>query len=233
MAFQAGSINAGALLSCHKFVTHTTGLATTFGTELAQGNVINALSFLSIPMFFLLGAMSSGFFVDSRIQKNRIPNYPAVMGASCFLLCAVFLGGIAGQFGIFGGELDLTRHYLLLIMLAFTCGLQNGTVTSACGAVIRITHMTGLTTDLGIGLTRVLTHSHHLNSRQNEVRANLIRLGIFASFSGGALVSTFLFLRHGYWGFLIPSLLGVGLLSWSLFRYHRSQIHLAGKKQSA
>lgn len=224
MAFQAGAINAGALLSCHKFVTHTTGFATTFGTEAAKGNFSTGLSLLSIPLFFMVGAMTSAFFIDRRIQTDRRPLYVVVTGLMFFILLAVFVGGVAGRFGTFGADVDPLRHYILLISLALASGLQNATVTSAFGAVIRTTHMTGLTTDLGIGLMRVLTHSHKINSRKNEVHANLMRLSLFSSFAMGGFFSAYFYLRIQYWGFIIPTALAFILFAWNLYlTYHRSK----------
>lgn len=229
MTFQAGAINAGAFLSCQRFVTHTTGLATGFGTELAQGHVPAAIGLFSIPFCFMLGAMMSGYFVDHRIQKNLRPMYHIVMGTSFIILALAFLGGINNQFGNFGEIGALDKHYILLVCLSFACGLQNGTVTSSSGSVIRITHMTGLTTDLGIGIMRVLTHTHEINSRKNEIRANLIRAAIFMTFSFGALISTPLYLNYGYWGFALPTFMGFALFIGSIFRF----IHSKNRIQSA
>lgn len=233
MTFQAGAINAGTFLSCGKFVTHTTGLATNIGTEFAQGSLLTAAGVACIPVFYMGGAMISAFFIDYRIQSGRRPFYPAVMGLAFFVLTAVFIGGVIGRFGAFGGQLDIFRHFILLISLALTSGMLNGTVTSACGAVIRITHMTGLTTDLGIGLVRVLTRSHKMNSRQNEIQANLIRVGIFSCFVLGALASTFLYMRFHYWGFILPCLLSLVLFAWSLFRYSQSKAYIKSQNSVA
>jgi uncharacterized membrane protein YoaK (UPF0700 family) len=229
MAFQAGAINVGALLSCHKFVTHTTGLLTTFGAEFALGNWINAIGFAIIPLFFLIGAMTSAYFIDHRIQTDKRPLYPVVMGVSFLILAMVVIGGKFGTFGQFGSELDMLKHFALLIGLAFTSGLINATVTSACGAVIRITHMTGLTTDLGIGLMRVFTRTHKINTRENEIRANLNRILIITSFAIGAGVSAIAFGKMGYGGFIIPCGLALLLFNWSVIRFTNSKIFLPFK----
>ena len=61
-----------------------------------------------------------------------------------------------GWFGEFGEPLRLKRDYLLLALLCTASGLQNAVVSSLSGSIIRTTHLTGTTTDLGIGLIRVL-----------------------------------------------------------------------------
>src|SRR4051812_2049393 len=80
MAFQAGAINAGGFLACHRFVTHATGFATLFGTEFTQGHLTTAFSMLSVPLFFLIGAMISGFFIDRRLRRNERPRYDWMFG---------------------------------------------------------------------------------------------------------------------------------------------------------
>lgn len=219
LAFQAGAINVGGYLACHRFVSHTTGFATTFGAELGQGKWMASISMLSVPIWFLAGAMCSAFFIDRRIQTDRAPLYPVVMGLLFALLAIIAANGIEGTFGEFGASLDLTKDYTMLAGLAMACGLQNATISSAFGSVIRTTHLTGLTTDLGIGLIRVFTHSHKLNTRINEIRANVMRVGIFMGFATGAAIATYFYLHFQYWGFILPALIALGLFVWSVFRY--------------
>lgn len=223
MTFQAGAINAGAFMACRKFVTHTTGVATNIATEMAEGRWLSGAGFAMLPLFYMAGAMTSAYFVDYRIQSGRRPLYPVVMGLAFLLLAQVWWMGSSGRYGAFDADFDILHHLSLLVSLAFTSGLLNGTVTSASGAVIRITHMTGLTTDLGIGLVRVLTRSHHLNSRRNEIHANLFRAAIFLFFVLGGFVSTLIYLRVGYRGFLLPCLLALLLFAWSGVRFVKSK----------
>lgn len=226
LAFQAGSINAGALLACHKFVSHTTGFATVFGSEVGQGRWMTGLSILSIPIFFLIGTMIAAFFIDRRIQKDLRPLYPVVMGLLFSLLLWVTSAGVEGYFGVFGADLDLTTDYAMLAALAMACGLQNATITSSFGAIVRTTHLTGLTTDLGIGLMRVLTRSHRLNTRSNEIRANTMRLGIIMAFSMGAFISTLFYIQLQYLGFMVPTVIALAVFIWSVFRFFNSQNYI-------
>ncbi len=132
---------------------------------------IRLLGMLTVPSFFIGGAMLSAYFVDRRIQTGKKPLYPVVMFLILLLTLGVFIGGNAGFFGEFGAPI-VQKDYILLAALCMACGLQNATVTSAFGAIIRTSHLTGITTDLGIGVVRVLTHSHEIQPRTNEIRAN-------------------------------------------------------------
>ncbi|KHD89661.1 MAG: hypothetical protein OM95_02590 [Bdellovibrio sp. ArHS] len=219
MAFQAGAINAGGYLACHRFVSHVTGFGTLVGTEAAQGRWMQSLAMFAVPGFFIGGTMLSAFFVDRRIQTGRKPLYPIVMFLIFFLTTSVAISGTLGVFGEFGAP--LARHgHLLLAALCLACGIQNATVTSAFGAIIRTTHLTGITTDLGIGIVRVLSHSHKIQPRTNEVRANWMRAGLISSFTLGSLVSAYVYLHAQYWGFLIPASIATILFFWSLIHFN-------------
>lgn len=221
LAFQAGIINAGGFLSCQRFVSHTTGFATLFGTDFARGEYVNAFGMLTVPLFFVCGSMMSAFFVDRRMIRNEAPRYLVILGALTGLNFFVALAGQLSGFGVFGAEISLAHDYSLLACLCFMCGLQNAMITSASGAVVRTTHLTGLTTDLGIGLVRVLSHNHKME-RHMEVRATWMRLGIIASFTLGSTISAFLFLRHQYAGFLMAALISACLwiVSWRRQKTH-------------
>lgn len=209
LAFQAGTINAGGFLACHRFVTHTTGFATLFGTEMAYKNWVGALGMLSVPVFFLLGSMIAGFFVDHRLLEGKHPDYPVVLFLMTTFMLTVTIGGVSGAFGDFGEELTLTRDYALLALLTMTCGIQNAMVTSVFGAVIRTTHLTGITTDLGIDLVRLLTGTYR-HTKSDEVRATWMRIGIISAFVFGSFAS-FVYLTHHYWGFAIPTVISLML----------------------
>ena len=211
LAFQAGFINAGGLLACHRFVTHTTGFATLFGVEFAKGNWLNAAGMVTTPGFFLLGAMLSAFFVDRRISDGLSPRYTLLIGVISLLLVSIAFAGHDGAFGIFGGETDIRTDYFLLILLCLTSGIQNAAITSASGAIIRTTHLTGLTTDLGIGIVRVLHGSASDKIHAAEVRGTWIRMGLIAGFVVGSTAGALTFLNFQYLGFLIPGAIS-GLL---------------------
>jgi uncharacterized membrane protein YoaK (UPF0700 family) len=109
-----------------------------------------------------------------------------------------------------------TKTFFLLALLCFSCGLQNATVTSAYRAVVRTTHLTGLTTDLGVGIAKILNPRLDLIKRKMEMRASLMRMGIIVSFTLGSVMCGFIFIKTNYWGFAIPFLISVGLLIFSL-----------------
>mgnify|MGYP003346232386 FL=1 len=169
----------------------------------------------SVPIYFLLGCMFSAWVVDRRIKQGRAAFY-----ALPLILIALLLGLVAilGEQGIFGpfGEYTLTRHHWLLAALSLACGIQNAVVTSATGSIMRSTHLTGTTTDLGTGLVRCLLMPRDSPERQLERRFNWMRFGQIASFIVGACAGAYVFPHWQYLGFTIPS--GIALLCAGLIR---------------
>lgn len=220
MAFQAGAINAGGFLSCHRFVTHTTGFATHFGAEFAAGEYRSAFGMLSVPIYFLAGATLSAFFIDKKMTEGKNPQYTTVISFIAVLLFIATLCGDKKLFGIFGAPLELSQDYFLLALLSLASGLQNAAITSASGAVVRTTHLTGITTDLGIGLARVFakkTNNMRVEFGSQEMKANYARIGLIVFFILGSTVASYLFYNVGYWGFLLPAGISTSLVVLGLY----------------
>lgn len=201
LAFQGGAINAGGFLAVHRFVSHVTGFATLAGVAGANQHWNEMLGMLLVPVSYICGAMFSAWCVERRRIHNQGPLYSLVFSFMLISLSFVAIGGTLGVFGSFGEPLNLSRDYLLLFILSFTCGLQNAVISSASGAVIRTTHLTGLITDLGIGIVRILSID---KGHKHEVFANWARLGIFLSFFLGSLVSAIIYMKFHFFGFYLP-----------------------------
>lgn len=203
LAFQGGVLNIGGFLACHRFVSHVTGFATFFGSDMSAGHYAAAVGMLLVPFWFLCGAMVSGFLVDLRLRTNKKPKYFIAFGVMFLLLLFVVVGGFNNVFGVFGEPLILSRDYAMLALLCLICGIQNATVTSVSRAVVRTTHLTGITTDLGIGIVRVLNR-RRLGDVSEDLKANWMRTGIIVFFILGSVVGALLFRVAGYRGFLLP-----------------------------
>lgn len=217
LAFQGGVLNIGGFMACHQFVSHVTGYATLFGIEASKSEWAHTTALLLVPVMFLLGAMVSGQLVDSRIRRQAKPRYYIVFGLLFLLTLGVAVAGFNGLFGVFGEPLRFQRDYVLLALLCLICGIQNGTITSVSRAVVRTTHLTGITTDLGIGLVRVL--NRHLGGERidEEIRANIMRAGLIVCFGLGSLIGAGVFTRAGYRGFLLPVAISAFLFSGTLY----------------
>lgn len=212
MAFQAGILNIGGFMATQRFVSHITGFATFFAADTVEQKYGHALGMLIVPLFFLLGAMLSAQLVDIRLKLNLKPKYYFSFGIMFLILSSVYLAGHFNFFSPFGQPIDVSNDYALLILLCFACGIQNATITSVSRSVIRTTHLTGLTTDLGIGLVRLINRKKLGDVFTTEdQQANWMRIGIISFFVFGSLIGGLSFKSWGYEGFLLPVLISGGL----------------------
>lgn len=207
LSFNGGCINAGGFLATGRFVSHVIGFATLFGVDLTNHQVEAAFGILSVPLFFLLGAFIAGLLIERPLYHDQKPHVDWVMGLSALCLFISAGGGELMHFGIFGDSLGLKQNYILLVLLCLACGLQNGAITSSSGRSVRTTHLTGLTTDLGLGLARVFTFDLKQTRLHDELRANYLRIGSIIAFIIGSAVGAWIFLKLGYNGFILPALI--------------------------
>ena len=124
LSFLAGSINAGGYLACSRFVSHVTGFATLSGIYFEKMEWVEAFGTLTIPMFFLMGVIVSGYFTEKKFQhKKHSVKYSPVMGLASLMIAIVVIGGELDWFGQFGAVAKIKHDYILLACLCGACGL--------------------------------------------------------------------------------------------------------------
>ncbi|MCB0272946.1 MAG: DUF1275 domain-containing protein [Bdellovibrionales bacterium] len=204
LAFQGGFINIGGLLCVHVFVSHITGFSAHFAMSLYDHQYLQTVYFLLVPMFFLFGAIFSGIVSEKRRVKNQPPVYIHILLflSAMFLFLAIL--GVRGSFGIFGEPFNDFHDFILLCLLAFACGAQNALFTHYSNSIIRTTHLTGLTTDLGIGLAK-----YFIGKNVNEKRINRVRIELITSFILGSVAGAYIFPQLHFYSFLIPCLISL------------------------
>jgi uncharacterized membrane protein YoaK (UPF0700 family) len=91
---------------------------------------------------------------------------------------------------------------LTVLLLCFIMGLQNALITKLSYGEIRTTHVTGIVTDIGIELGKMLYWNGPANSVLVPVRMNPARLGgltlLAGAFFVGALTGALAFRHAGY-----------------------------------
>jgi uncharacterized membrane protein YoaK (UPF0700 family) len=194
----AGALNAGGFLAIGQYTSHMTGVVSTFADQLVLKNFalvsIAAISWTA----FVAGAASTALLVNY-LRRAEVRNpyaAPLLLEAALILL-----------FGAFGDTLkkrELVDVSLAVITLCFTMGLQNALITKISRAEIRTTHLTGLTTDLGIEIGKLLYwNGNRPSDRRAPVRANWNKLRIHStlilSFLGGGIAGA---LGFSYAGFI-------------------------------
>lgn len=204
LCLNGGFINAAGFLATGRYVSHVTGLVTLFGVEIANNRLEIAYSVLSVPLFFLCGAFIAGLFIESRRRRGKKPHFGRVMR-----LCAgcIFIAAFSAElFGVPGSnDIGGVGTYVLMALLCLASGLQNGAISSSSQRSVRTTHMTGTTTDLGLGLARIYDSGEAVPPE--ERRANFLRLGSLLFFMVGAIIGAMLYMRFSYHSLLMSGLI--------------------------
>jgi uncharacterized membrane protein YoaK (UPF0700 family) len=201
LAFAAGSVNAGALLACQRFVTHVTGTATRLGVDASLWPL--AFDYALVLACFVAGAAASVLAIDRRHHRGEAPRYALPLVIVSAILAVVAISGRAGLYGPFGGSVEQPADFLLLSMLGFAMGLQNASVATSTGLAVRTTHMTGPASDLGVHLATSLFTAGE--ARANALRAAGLRAGKLTAFIAGGAAMVPLARTFGYLAFLVPA----------------------------
>jgi uncharacterized membrane protein YoaK (UPF0700 family) len=210
LSFVAGATNAGGFLAVGTYTSHMTGVVSALADNMALGHW--SLIWISIASFvaFLLGAMTTAWMVNWSLRRNLRSAFGRPLLLEALLLLV---------FGLFGAVID--AHGILFVpftvlLLCFIMGLQNAVITKISKAEIRTTHITGLVTDLGIELGKLLYYNGQ-TPNQPQVLANRQKLGIqsklIGSFFVGAVCGAVGFKTAGYIA-TIPLSMALVLLVW-------------------
>ncbi|MBJ7313958.1 YoaK family protein [Rugamonas sp. CCM 8940] len=169
LAFVAGAVNAGGFLAIGRYTSHMTGIVSSMADELALGHLSLVLAALAAWLAFLAGAASTALMVNWARRKHLRSEYALSLMVEASLL---LLFGLAGSFLSALGDILAP---VTVLLLCFIMGLQNAIITKASGATIRTTHITGLSTDVGIELGKLIYYNH-LQLPDLQVRANHLKL---------------------------------------------------------
>lgn len=205
-AFKAGFINSAGFLITGKFVSHVTGFGTHAGIAVGHEDYFFGAEILFIPLSFIFGGVVTSLMLDKKYSKDETPKYFLVQGLITLLIGAVIL---AGEIGIKKGiifDADNSYSFLELLicsLLCFICGLKNSLITWATYGKIRVTHLTGTATDIGLNLIRSFNKNQPSPRFKEDRRVNAIRILTFLSFSAGAGVSAVIIPIVSYKGFFV------------------------------
>lgn len=212
LAFNAGSINAGGFLLVGLYTSHMTGFVSMLADNLVLGNTVLMLGAVGALLAFISGAALTAVLVNWARQYRLHGSYALPLIVLALLMLV---------FGLIGAvTLDWKTPFAVpvtVLLLSFMMGLQNATISKMSSSEIRTTHMTGIVTDLGMELGKLLYWNRRGRPAEQQVRANRQRLGLYAS-----LLGMFLFggiagaLSFKYVGFIFVVPLALLLLTLAL-----------------
>ena len=198
LAFCAGILNTTALMGfTHVSASHVTGNVSQVAVSFFHGDIQNLQLFLLSIFSFWVGSVLSGMIIGGS-ELNIRRHYGYAMALELILLClSLFLYLQKNDFG--------------QMMIAMACGLQNSMVATYNGTVIRTTHLTGVTSDLGASVGRWIV------GRKIDKNKIILHSALWWGFFGGGFVAVWLYAKIGYLSMLLP----IVILLISVLSYQR------------
>ena len=194
LAFVAGATNAGGFLAVGQYTSHMTGIVSAMADRLVLGDATVVLIAFASLISFLAGAMTSTVLVNWGLRHRLHSAYtlPLLLEAAALIL-----------FGLLGASLSLATALLVpatVLLLCYLMGVQNAVITKISRAEIRTTHVTGLVTDLGIELGKLVYVNRRpgappVRANRERMRTHGLLIGLF--FIGG-IVGAIGFQLAGY-----------------------------------
>jgi len=182
LAFVAGATNAGGLLAVGQYTSHMTGIVSGMADHLVLGDAKLVLIAFASLASFLVGAMTTAVLVNwgMRQRLHSVYSLPLLLEAGALLL-----------FGLLGASLNMATALLVpvtVLLLCFLMGVQNAVISKISRAEIRTTHVTGLITDLGIELGKLVYVNRRpgvppVRASRERMRMQGLLIGLF--FVGG------------------------------------------------
>lgn len=174
LAFVAGAVNAGGFLAVTQYTSHMTGIVSSLADNLALGRLTEVAAGAAALAAFILGAATSALLIHWARRKRLHSQYALALMLEASLLLA---------FGVAGARLKSVQEFsasVTVLLLCYIMGLQNAIITKVSDAVIRTTHVTGLVTDLGIELGK-LVYWNADPSIHETVEADREKMALLAS----------------------------------------------------
>lgn len=197
LAFVAGAINAGGFLAVQRYTSHMTGIVSAIADDLVLGHATLVIGGIAMLAAFLLGAITTALLINWARRQQLQGEYALSLMVEAALLLV---------FGVLGANLKFAYEVFVpatVLLLCYIMGLQNAIVTKISRAEIRTTHMTGVVTDLGIELGRLMYRNSDpiLNDRHMVLADRdklLILATILALFIGGGILGALAFRAMGF-----------------------------------
>lgn len=196
LTFVAGATNAGGFLAVAQYTSHMTGIVSAMADHVALNEYGLLLGGAAAVLAFVLGAACSAVMVNVARRHQLHSEYALPLLLEALLLLV---------FGLLGARLATIEGLVVpvtVMLLCFIMGLQNAVISKLSRAEIRTTHITGMVTDLGIELGKLMYWNAGTQPGQLKVVANRERLRVLAwmvtLFFVGGVIGAFGFKRIGF-----------------------------------
>lgn len=206
LTFLAGLLNAVGFVAVALYTSHMTGVVATAADKVVAGSWSVLLLDLVVVSAFVTGAASCAILFNWGRRRHREARYAYVLAVEAVLTLVI---------AVSAGSITWThREWIIVPVLGFTMGLQNALITKISNAQIRTTHVTGMITDVGIELGKLMYWQRTPGLPPVEVdRAKLRMLvNLVAMFFLGGVIGAAGYLAIGF-VVLLPSAVVLGVIA--------------------
>lgn len=192
----AGIINAYGVIQLGTFTTNLTGHVGTMALNIREENALRVTEISIWIITFLTGAFISSSLINLIDSRD-----PKLSHLTPVLLEIILLSSFMIFYDDFPTDELIDIRVLLLLM---AMGIQNGIVSFISGNVVRTTHITGMVTDIGLGLGDLFSGRRRDTRTKQKV---IISILVVICFLSGAVFSAYYYRSTKHF-LLIP----IGLL---------------------
>ena len=193
-------VNVISVIVFFSFTSNVTGHYAILAQEIARGNWYQSSVVVMWIFLFFVGNFVSNMCVihwnsaNGRFLAHALP-------LTLEILCLVFSGVYLQNFY----HESLNETEILVGVMLFAMGLQNGLTASISNSKVKTTHLTGLTTDLGIFFS-MMTRKEFREDRKIVEKGQLLLMIMF-SYLGGGIASGIIFYEIGYYTLYVVCLI--------------------------
>ncbi len=209
-ALSAGMVNIASLLIFFAFTSNVTGHYAILAAEIVKGNFYQIAVVLAWIFLFFFGSFISNLIVINFNKKNAYfaHSLPIVLEILCLLS--------VGVYGHLFYQETLTETEILLSLMLFAMGLQNGLTASISNFAVKTTHLTGATTDLGI-LFSMFTKKEFRDNPELIGKAKLL-LSIAVAYLVGAIFAGYAYFHMEFKMFYLVSMFLVVVILYDFYK---------------
>ncbi|KGM48241.1 YoaK family protein [Pseudooceanicola atlanticus] len=202
LATIAGALNAAGFLAAGVFTANMTGNVSAFADTLVTGDIAVALWLLPLVFTFILGAYCAAILVLRGLAKKVRGAFAWAIVLEALLLAALSIGMTLTD--------GTVSEVLMTVSLSFVLGFQNSVTTLISEARVRTTHVSGMATDIGVGLASLSGDRDRKRDAIAKLKLHAITL---SSFAIGGIAGAIAFNWAGAWFFAMAAaaLLLIGL----------------------
>lgn len=194
-AFCAGMVNVASLIIFFAFTSNATGHYAILAEEIVRGHW-HQVGVVAIWIFlFFFGSFSSNFIVINLNNRNTYFAHalPLLIEIACLLS--------VGYYGIHHYAETLRETEVMIALMLYAMGLQNGLTATISNFAVKTTHLTGTTTDLGI-LYSMYTKKEFRDKTELVEKGKLLT-SIAVSYITGGIASAFVYQEIGFGVFYV------------------------------